>query len=437
VAATIIVVLTLGFTLYAVESATFVSLGGYSQLQLMPVADSLMQNFILSAGAPSDWGSNLSVSANQLQSFGLAAAWPNAGAYSLDPNKLNRIINTTFVRNDYYIPPSVVGKLLGIYQNNHFIYGFDFRLIPALNITLNQIASNSTMTLYQINVTDYTGQPAVNAHVKVSQISFCSVIIGNNNNVPISFGANSSTNQGVTDINGSISVYVYNPSATCQASNGQEKVEIANVTAVSASFYGLQFESLFGINACKAQMMIQGQLLIANFTGSSKSGACANLSADIKSNQNNNNGAVFPVFTSFQVTSDLNIILNPVVNQSTGGQCSLLNHGANNYCVYQLKYPVSSSTVFAGLIIVVNPGNGGSSGKEHTYFVVASNPSTPNCIIEYTSNSLVTSQSVNTCGPSYNSLKIAQVQSAVTITRFVTIGINTWYATLTVWRMGS
>lgn len=428
IAATLIVVLTLGFTLYAVATSSDVQLMSYSQLQLEPVANSLMQNFVLSPGFPVDWGSDTSISSNQLASFGLSTNPQTGVAYSIDVAKLDRILNNSFVANPYYVPPTVAGALLGIYQQNHFNYGFDFRMVPALNITISNIST--TTPLYMIKVLDFQGRPAVNALVNVSEFNFC-VLTKGGSVQPSSYNATHTTAFNVTNLAGSAVVSLGQPPVGCQSQNGNggkdhkgggssgNNVESTDILMVSASYYGMSFQNfLQSSNVCKSQMIIEGQYLVANFTGrngGSSQPGCAFV--------NQNNGAGKVETTVFEVTSRLNVVLDPsTVCQTSQPPCSLLNHGADNYTVLALSRPVDPNVVLAGVIFTTN-------GKQ--YFVLATNPTTPTGVIEYTSNSLTT-VSANTG----NGLKLASVPAAVTVSRYVSVGTNTWFASLTIWRMG-
>jgi hypothetical protein len=425
IAATLIVALTLGFTLYAVASTSDVQLMTYSQLQLEPVANSLMQNFVLTPGSPVDWGSNTKVTPNQLASFGLSTDPQTNTAYSLDVFKLDRILNDSFVANPYYIPPTVAGSLLGIYQQGHFNYGFDFRMVPALNITISNI-STATTTLYSVKVLDFQGRPAVNAFVNASEFSFCVVTKGNSVS-PSSYNSTHTSAFNVTNLAGTATVTLSQPPVGCTSQNGNGgngggstgNVESTDIMIVSASYYGMAFQNfLQSSNICKSQMIIIGQYLVANFTG--KNGASSQSNCSFV-NQNNGSGKV--ATTVFEITSRLNIVLDPANYCSTSQPpCSILNHGADNYTVFALSKPVDPNVILAGLIFTTN-------GKQ--YFVIATNPTTPTGIIEYTSNSLTT-VSANTG----DGLKLASVPAAVTVTRYVTVGTNTWFASLTVWRMG-
>jgi hypothetical protein len=397
IAATLIVVLTLSFTLFAVVTSASVQLGTNSQEQIQPVANSLMDAFVLTGGSPNDWGSNLSILSNNLSDFGLAVTSHPGTAYSLDPNKLNRIINNSFVNNVFFIPPPTAGSLLGIYQSNHFNYGFDFRMVPALNIS---ILPSPVPNIYNVSVLDYAGHPAINANVNATLFLFCEP----KGQPPLS---NQTTAYNVTNINGFTQLNLPTPAVSCPNSSQQ-----GTFLVVDANYYGLEFQNyLLNSNICKSQMLLTGQYVVANF---SSNGSGCNLGG--------NNGSVFTGGFLYEVTSSLSLIVNPLVScPSSQPPCNLLNNGANNYSVYQLQNPVSDLVVFAGLLITTN-------GKD--YFVLASNPTTPTGVIEYSSNSLTTLSSGS------SGLTQTNAPAAVTVSRLVTVGTNTWFATLTVWVMG-
>ncbi|MEM0117915.1 MAG: hypothetical protein QXV32_05670 [Conexivisphaerales archaeon] len=419
----------MSFTLYAVASTEFTQLNVNSQYQLYPEAEQLMQSFLLNPGIPYNWGTNVNLPANNLQYFGLAVQPQTGLAYSLDPSKLNRIANLSYLNNSLYIPPNVAGALLGIYHGNHFDYGFDFRMLPALNITI----VNSTNGIYTVYVSDYAGIPAINANVNVSYFAFCEIDQGSGQP---QFFFNATRSYNVTNLFGYASFKLSKPSLpqTCLPGNGQGKgsgnAKVAYLVMASANYYGIEFQNFLSYATCKADMILEGQYLLANFNPSNNNCYDVNgQSAGSKGNGNGNNGSVHvgAFYTVFEVTSSLNVIINPAVVCSDGQNssqqaCTVLNAGNKNSAVVQLAYPVSESVIFAGLIITTNGRN---------FFEVASNPLTnPYGYIEYSSNNLSTLASQS------NGTKQAHVDSAVTVSRFVNVGQNTWYASLTVWRMG-
>lgn len=420
ITATLIVVLTLSFTLYQVTALSTVQLNSYSQLQLIPIANSLMQDFVLSPGAPLGWGSNTSILASNLSDFGLANPAGRGSAYSLDPFALNRIVNNSLVNNTLYIPPTTAGRLLGIYQLNHFNYGFDFRMVPALNITISGPVNSGT-SKYNITVLDYNGLPAINANVNVTYYAFWYQNITQGNKNIFSYGFTSTSSYNVTDLKGRTQVTLTQPSipssVKCNQGNSQKNGVCGYLIVAGVNYYGIKFQNIFSGNVCKSQMIILGQYLIAKFDTTNN-----NKCYDINGNPlSTNNGAVFPSLVVFAVTSNLGLVIDPAVSCSSVS-CSLLNKGAQNTRVFQLQSPLSASVVFAGLMVTTN-------GRD--FFVVASNPSTATGYIEYTSSKLTTVP-----GNAINGLGIAKVPAAVTVSRFVTVGSNTWFATLTVWRMG-
>lgn len=412
IAATVIVVLTLGFTLYAVASSAFIQSNSSTQYQLYPVAENLMDNFVLYPGSPYDWGSNMKIYASNLSDFGLAVAPNMSLGYSLDPNKLNRIVQIPLVNTSIYIPSTTAGRLLGIYQNNHFNYGFDFKMVPALNINI----VNRTAGRYNITVTDYLGRPAINANVNATYFVLCESSQGKS--APV-FGFNSKTAYNVTNLLGSALLNLSKPNLPAACIQGNSKV--AYLVIATASYYGIKFQSFLTSVTCRSEMVIQGQYLIASFNSTNNQCYDVNGNQLAKSNASVHAG---DRFTVFEITSNLGLIINPAVAcNSATPPCSILNNGNKNETVVQLQNPVSSSVVLAGVIIKT---------QGRTFFVVASNPvTTPYGTIEYTSNSLTTLNSNAQGG-----LKVASVNSAVTIVRFVNVGQNTWVATLTLWRMG-
>lgn len=415
IAASIIVILVMGFTVYEVTTASILQLNQPSSQQLQPLADRLMDNFILSSGYPSDWG-NPTVNLSMIHDFGLALVSSSISSYTLDVYKINRIINGSFVNNNLYIPPSITGALLGIYQQGHFNYGFEFRLVPALKITI----ANITNSKFNISVTNINNLPASNALVNASFFTFCVITKQTGNSLSVSnYNVNVSKAFNETNLHGWTIISLQPPSQNCSSKGNS--ITTASILFVAADYYGLRYQTFLSTpSICTAQMIIQGQYLVANFTS--------------KSNPNcqigqSNNGALFTQTEVFEVTQSLNTnVVSATTCSNSAPPCSLLNNGNNNYKVFNLSYAPSQDVIFAGVLVTKNQGN-----NNKVYMVVASNPITPSGVIEYSADSLTTSQYL---ASQSRGLIFANVTAATTDTRLVNLGGNTWIAYLSVWEMG-
>jgi hypothetical protein len=100
--------------------------------QLKVAAQKIITQILLTTGDPPEWGSNVSLTENQLNTFGLAKCSDSTReAYALDPSKVLRLtLNST---DPLYISPSRVKELL----NLGYDYGLALEFYPALKVTLN------------------------------------------------------------------------------------------------------------------------------------------------------------------------------------------------------------------------------------------------------------------------------------------------------------
>jgi hypothetical protein len=125
--------------------------------QLKITTQKIMTQLTLDPGNPPEWGSNITVSASDLTTFGLAEySETTRAAYVLDPDKILHLDpNASPIA---YISPFNVLSLLNLGND----YGLTIRIYPALNVTVN-LAPNED--LYTVSVTtNDIGLPIVNAN---------------------------------------------------------------------------------------------------------------------------------------------------------------------------------------------------------------------------------------------------------------------------------
>jgi len=109
--------------------------------QLKVAAQKLMTQILLNTGDPPEWGSNVSIHASNLETFGLAKHGETTReAYVLDPDKVLRL--TLQDDDPLYIPPSQTVQLLNLGND----YGFAIEFYPALTVNINK-------TSYEVSVT--------------------------------------------------------------------------------------------------------------------------------------------------------------------------------------------------------------------------------------------------------------------------------------------
>lgn len=133
--------------------------------QLKIVAQKIMAQVLLSPGEPEDWGENITVTKDDLLSFGLAVSTIfTREAFSLDPDKVQRLNQN--VPSRLYIPPEKALELLNLGSSDTgFDYGIKIEFIPALNITVKPSSSG-----VNVSVVSEQGMPAANAKVTVGAI---------------------------------------------------------------------------------------------------------------------------------------------------------------------------------------------------------------------------------------------------------------------------
>lgn len=123
--------------------------------QLKMAAQKTMTQITLNPGNPTDWGSNITISANDLTSFGLATYTEfTKHAYVLDPDKVQRLENR--LPNDLHIPPSKAIELLNLVKD----YGLKIEFIPALKLNCTNNSGN-----FVVNVASEQNMPLANADV--------------------------------------------------------------------------------------------------------------------------------------------------------------------------------------------------------------------------------------------------------------------------------
>ncbi len=384
IVATLILFLILSYSFYAIDSAVATQLTLAKEEQLKPVANRLFNKIFFTSGYPDDWGSDVYINESNLIDFGLLS--DSKRLYELDVNKVMRLVNTTNntegTVNPLYISPKTFGQLSGIYEDGHWIYGFRLMITSALNISIQPINTDNPPTKFNITVTDYTGKKASNAEVRGVFYGTYTYEIGNQE----VFNYSCSSADNITGLDGST---VLNFTLPYIPPNSREKAAYSLI--VTANYYGLQSQNIW-VEEGILNLVVEGRYLIVNMT-------------DVE--------GVIPSarhlsMTAIEFTSDLKIILNPLINATGGEVTRIINKGRYNYQVYELSNPISEDTVFVALLVKTRGGY---------YLVFASRPRTP-LTVDYMSHSFL----------------IAGLKTE-TVYGLFRIGRNTFYAQLIVWRM--
>ena len=374
-----ILLLVLSYSFYAVNSVVVNQLTLVKEEQLKDIANRLFDKILYTPGYPVDWGSNIYVNETNLIDFGVHAS--TGDLQKLDIDKLNRLIyEYEGIINPQYIPPETVGRLLGIYENGHWIYGFRLLIKSALNITIQPLDSDSEVPVkYKIKVVDYVGKDAANALVEGI---LCAVYnITEDDREVLKYDYNIARN--LTMLDGTTILNFEKPEASYQA------LDAAYALLVTVNYYGLQSQGIW-TKGQVVNLINIGDYLIVNLSSFEPPAA----------------RQIQP--TAIEFTTDLNIILNPIINETNGVSGWIINKGRFHYRVYKLANPITEDVTFIGLAVVY-------TGK--TYLVFASRPNTP-IVVDYGSHSF----------------PVAGLKTE-TIYGLFRISDNTYYAQLTVWRM--
>lgn len=386
IVAILISILMLGYTYYSITTLSSNQLQLVEKEQLDVVASRLFDKILLTRGFPEDWGSNIRVNNTSLRDFGLALT--HGKMYDLDVDKVMRIFSgTREIINPLYINTTTFGILTGLYdmEKGYWKYGFRFYLKTALNITIEKADTKSPTEKFKISVKNFMGKNAPNADVRGTYIAMYVVRQGNVQYFDYSYV----TIYNMTDWMGQTMLDF--KANMPQVPRGIS--EYAYYLVVSVNYYGLQSQQSYVANTIPTLgLTIEGKYLIANFTQVE----------DIA------RGAHHLELTAFELTSSLNMILNPVIDVTNGEAGKIINYGGKNYRVYELKNEPSQDVIFVGLL-VKKQGQWG--------IVFASRPRTP-VAVNYMSLG-IESAGINT----------------VTLSRIVRIGTNSYYAELTLWRM--
>ncbi|PLJ78131.1 hypothetical protein [Infirmifilum sp. SLHALR2] len=135
--------------------------------QLYTVAQRVMDKILLTPGYPPDWGTNVTVSAGDMQDFGLAL-YGTREPYVVDPDKVMRLANLSTLPNPLLLNASRLAELLGLSQG----YGFRLVMKPMIGHSVSVLSWNTTKdgsqsfpTKFAVSVYNWYGMGLPNANV--------------------------------------------------------------------------------------------------------------------------------------------------------------------------------------------------------------------------------------------------------------------------------
>jgi len=135
--------------------------------QLYTIAQRVMDKILLTPGYPPDWGTNVTVSADDMQDFGLAL-YGTREPYVVDPDKVMRLANLSTLPNPLLLNASRLAELLGLSQD----YGFRLVMKPMIGHSVSVLSwytpkggSQSFPTKFAVSVYNWYGMGLPNANV--------------------------------------------------------------------------------------------------------------------------------------------------------------------------------------------------------------------------------------------------------------------------------
>jgi hypothetical protein len=150
---------------YEMVNATTSTVATTYEEQLYTIAERVMDKLILTPGYPVDWGTNIQVTPDTLQDFGLAL-YGARSPYIVDPDKVMRLANLSTLPNPLLLNTTRLAQLLNLED-----YGFRLRITPMLVVNITPVGYYNYSQLYrfmsrfEIAVSNYYGLGIPNANI--------------------------------------------------------------------------------------------------------------------------------------------------------------------------------------------------------------------------------------------------------------------------------
>ncbi|AJB41369.1 MULTISPECIES: hypothetical protein [Thermofilum] len=149
---------------YGMVNATTSTVATTYEEQLYTIAERVMDKLILTPGYPVDWGTNIQVTPDTLQDFGLAL-YGARSPYIVDPDKVMRLANLSTLPNPLLLNTTRLAQLLNLED-----YGFRLKIRPMLLINITPAGyyyyqSYTFISAYDFLVTNYYGLGIPNANI--------------------------------------------------------------------------------------------------------------------------------------------------------------------------------------------------------------------------------------------------------------------------------
>ena len=130
--------------------------------QLYTVAERVLNKVLLTPGRPINWGTDLTVTEDNMTDFGLALAGSQE-PYVLDPDKLMRLVNYSWFGNPAFLDPRHVASLLKLEG-----YGFALEFAPLFTLRATPLAvdpDTGVAVQFRVTAINYEDMPLANVNV--------------------------------------------------------------------------------------------------------------------------------------------------------------------------------------------------------------------------------------------------------------------------------
>jgi hypothetical protein len=161
----LLIIVLVAVSYHMVEAATSTLATTYEE-QLYTIAERTMDKIVLTPGYPEDWGTNINVTPDTLQDFGLSL-YGTRTPYTVDPDKVMRLANLSTLPNPLLLNTTRLAQLLNLQG-----YGFRLRIRPMLvvNITVLDYYTPPAKNLkfaskFRVTVSNYYGLGIPNVNV--------------------------------------------------------------------------------------------------------------------------------------------------------------------------------------------------------------------------------------------------------------------------------
>jgi len=201
--------------------------------QLKEATEKLLNQILLCAGEPGNWGSDTSVRDGNLAVFGLAIQGETTRkAYVLDVDKVLRLDPN----NPLYIHPSKVKNLMNLGRD----YGFAIKIFPALNVSISPYEG---LDKFNVTVLNLENLPVSNANV-TARIYYANV-----SNGIVTYSSTDNLTRSLTDFDGK-----------CLADFGKISSEM-KVLIIEINYYGMRVVRVFHVGKNVVPAYLIGQHL--------------------------------------------------------------------------------------------------------------------------------------------------------------------------------